>query len=48
MQCPTEPGVMAYGVIIEKAELGGLHQRYEQVAAKYSFDHCGHCPAEVT
>lgn len=32
-QCPIEREVMERGVIIEKAELGGLHHRYERVAS---------------
>ena len=32
-QCPIERQVMDCGVIVEKAELGGLHHRYERVAA---------------
>jgi transposase InsO family protein len=32
-QCPIEREVMECGVIVEKAELGGLHHRYERVAA---------------
>jgi putative transposase len=32
-QCPTELKVMDCGVIVERPELGGLHHRYERVAA---------------
>jgi putative transposase len=32
-QCPIEREVMPCGVILEKDELGGLHHRYERVAA---------------
>ena len=32
-QCPIERAVMARGVIVEKPELGGLHHRYERIAA---------------
>lgn len=32
-QCPIERAVMERGVIVEKAELGGLHHRYERLAA---------------
>src|SRR5579872_334118 len=32
-QCPTGREVMDRGVIVEKSELGGLHHRYERVAA---------------
>jgi putative transposase len=32
-QCPIERPVMAHCAIIEIAELGGLHHRYERVAA---------------
>lgn len=32
-QCPIERAVMDCGVIVEKPELGGLHHRYERVAA---------------
>ena len=32
-QCPIERQVMKDGVIVETAELGGLHHRYERVAA---------------
>ena len=32
-QCPIERQVMDRGAIVEKAELGGLHHRYERLAA---------------
>jgi putative transposase len=32
-QCPIERAVMDCGVIVEKPELGGLHHRYERLAA---------------
>jgi transposase InsO family protein len=32
-QCPIERQVMKQGVIVEIAELGGLHHRYERIAA---------------
>ena len=32
-QCPIERAVMERGEIVETAELGGLHHRYERVAA---------------
>jgi putative transposase len=32
-QCPVERLVMDQGAIVEKAELGGLHHRYERLAA---------------
>jgi transposase InsO family protein len=32
-QCPIERAVMSSGVIVQKAELGGLHHRYERLAA---------------
>lgn len=32
-QCPIERQVMERGVIVEKAELGGLHHRYERLAS---------------
>jgi transposase InsO family protein len=32
-QCPIEREVMDRGVIVERPELGGLHHRYERVAA---------------
>jgi putative transposase len=32
-QCPVVREVMSSGIIIERAELGGLHHRYERVAA---------------
>ena len=32
-QCPIERAVMECGVIVERAELGGLHHRYERLAA---------------
>jgi len=32
-QCPIERQVMNTGVIVERPELGGLHHRYERVAA---------------
>ena len=32
-QCPIERDVMNCGIIVEKPELGGLHHRYERVAA---------------
>ena len=32
-QCPIERRIMKQGAIIEIAELGGLHHRYERIAA---------------
>jgi hypothetical protein len=32
-QCPIERQIMKEGAIIEIEELGGLHHRYERVAA---------------
>jgi transposase InsO family protein len=32
-QCPIERQIMKHGVIIEIPELGGLHHRYERIAA---------------
>jgi putative transposase len=32
-QCPIERPIMKHGAIIEIAELGGLHHRYERIAA---------------
>src|SRR5690242_6816389 len=32
-QCPIERQVMERGVIVENAELGGLHHRYERLAS---------------
>jgi hypothetical protein len=32
-QCPIERQIMKHGAIIEIAELGGLHHRYERAAA---------------
>jgi transposase InsO family protein len=32
-QCPVERQIMKNGVIVESPELGGLHHRYERVAA---------------
>jgi putative transposase len=32
-QCPLERQVMARGAIVVKAEVGGLHHRYERLAA---------------
>lgn len=32
-QCPIERQVMAQGAIIAKPEVGGLHHRYEKLAA---------------
>jgi len=32
-QCPIERQIMKQGVIVEIAELGGLHHRYERIAA---------------
>lgn len=32
-QCPIERTVMERGMIVEKAELGGLHHRYERLAS---------------
>jgi hypothetical protein len=32
-QCPIERQVMAPGAIIAKPEVGGLHHRYEKLAA---------------
>jgi hypothetical protein len=32
-QCPIERQIMPHGVIVEIPELGGLHHRYERIAA---------------
>ena len=32
-KCPVERAVMDRGMIVAKAELGGLHHRYERLAA---------------
>ena len=32
-QCPVEREIMNHGAIVEIAELGGLHHRYERIAA---------------
>jgi hypothetical protein len=32
-RCPIEREVMDRGVIVERPELGGLHHRYERIAA---------------
>ena len=32
-QCPIERQIMNRGAIVEIAELGGLHHRYERIAA---------------
>ena len=32
-QCPVERQIMKHGAIVEIAELGGLHHRYERIAA---------------
>jgi hypothetical protein len=32
-QCPIERQIMTHGAILETAELGGLHHRYERIAA---------------
>jgi putative transposase len=32
-QCPIERQIMNHGVIVEIPELGGLHRRYERIAA---------------
>jgi putative transposase len=32
-QCPLERQVMARGAIVVKPEVGGLHHRYERIAA---------------
>jgi hypothetical protein len=32
-QCPLERQIMKQGAIVEIAELGGLHHRYERAAA---------------
>jgi transposase InsO family protein len=32
-QCPVERQIMKHGAVVEIAELGGLHHRYERIAA---------------
>jgi hypothetical protein len=32
-QCPVERQIMKHGTVVEIAELGGLHHRYERIAA---------------